>query len=209
MKAQVMLGVAAGTHFISQTVFALTDLIMYASDKYDLRGIKSFRGVMVDESRNRIVEEFLKTDAEWLFMFDTDVVFRADVIDKLLDMHKVMGTKVGSGWYNMQMSDGNVGSTIFTYSPDGTMSHRHVITEDSPPYFFADLGPSGAMLVHREVFEKMKASGLTHYFKYTHRDGSNVTFSEDVYFCNLVKEMGYKYSVCSDAYMLHHKIVAI
>lgn len=46
---------------------------------------KAHAGGLAD-GRNRMVRGFLEdTDAEWLFMVDTDMVFTADTVDRLLD----------------------------------------------------------------------------------------------------------------------------
>jgi GT2 family glycosyltransferase len=207
-KDRVLIGIATGPYVVAKFAFALTDLVTHPSEHYECCGIASYQSVMVDDARNKIVEDFLKTPCEWLLMLDTDTVFQAEVIDQLLEMHRTMGTKVGCGWYNILKAEGGVRPAIFEYSPDGLTSRCPIITPDSPAYFPADLGPSGAMLVHREVYEKIKATGETYYFKFAHL-GKGSTISEDVHFCKLIKKLGYKFMVCRDARMLHYKLLSI
>lgn len=207
-KEKVMLGIATGPFVVAKFAFSLVDLAVHPSDKYECAGIISYAGVMVDDSRNKIVEDFLRTPCEWLMMLDTDVVFQSNIIELLLEMHKKLGTKAGCGWYNILNEEGGVRPALFRYSEDKKTSKSPIMDSRAPQYFETDLGPSGAMLIHREVFEKIKATGEAYYFKFQHKGAGN-TVSEDVYFCDLIKKLGYKFVVCSAARMLHYKLLPI
>ena len=41
-------------------------------------------GPLVEEGRNLLVERFLATESDWLFMVDTDMTFRWDAVEQLL-----------------------------------------------------------------------------------------------------------------------------
>ena len=191
-----------GSHVVSQFAVSLADLTAYNSPNYEYCGIIPVYGTLIDDARNRIVQQFLMTDADWLMMFDTDVEFNIDTIDRLLDMHKKMNTKAGSGWYYIRAHQSKV-PTIFFFMEDDSMSRSIKIDENTPEHFLADAGPSGAMLIHREVFEAMRENN-ERYFKLTQKE--HYTETEDIHFCRLLKKYGYKFSVCRDAHFQHYKV---
>jgi len=64
---------------------SIARLCAYETAKQRLRSVARLQfGPLVCEGRNMLVEQFLQTEAEWLFMVDTDMVFDYDAVERLL-----------------------------------------------------------------------------------------------------------------------------
>ena len=185
------------------TPFALSlaELAAYQSPHYEYAGVVFIQGTLIDQSRNELVRQFLATDATHLLMLDTDLEFRFDLLDKLVAMNE----KAGCGWFNIRI--GRESRPALMRFEDEFHSTLIDVTTETPEYFSADMGPSGAMFMHREVFERMREGGEPYWFKFTHANG--LTMTEDVHFCQLLRQYGYRLMVCRDAQMRHWKVQAL
>lgn len=141
---------------------------------------------LITAARNVIVAQFLDSDATHLLMVDADIEFRASDVQRLIDFNHDVSVIP----YRKKKEE--VDFTIRWIDP------KHIDVKDG----FAKVatGPTGFMLIKREVFEKMKrAYPELHYyhgengyetensylfFDTLHdREETNLYFSEDFAFC--------------------------
>lgn len=151
----------------------------------------------VGRSRNRLTREFLESDCTHLLFIDSDLVFGGEQIQRIM-MHD--DPIVGGVYVKKQEGDPQIvcnGSDIPTEQRmDGLMEVKYVGT--------------GFIRVAREVFEKMidvyrdeieykcddnKAVTEWDFWRfgvYKYPDGSKRYLSEDWYFCQIAKDLGYQ-----------------
>ena len=167
-----------------------------------------FGNAMIYQSRNAIAAKFLETDAKWLFMMDDDIIpaigranwYRAWVAssrtaqEQPLQRH-VIHRLIGSG-------KSLVGGAYFGRQEGGKlMCSSEALSADAKTFADrvvpVDWVGTGAILVHRRVFEDMQAGFPDlrtsipempwNYFK-PGADGSG----EDVEFCRRAKACGHQ-----------------
>jgi hypothetical protein len=102
-----------------------------------------------DNNRNIVAHEFLKSDTEWLFWLDTDVVPPWQALKKLLDLKKTIAT----GLYYLK--DEATEPTIYTRQVTG----RYAVMQAWEPgeIMEVDSAGHGCLLVHRKVYEDIQA----------------------------------------------------
>lgn len=166
-----------------------------------------FGDAMVYHSRNTIAQKFLETDAKWLFMLDDDIIpaigraawYKAWVasartaLDMPLQRH-VLHRLIGAG-------KTLVGGAYFGRQEGGKLMCSNQSLESDARAFSDKVVPvdwvgTGAMLIHRRVFDDMRKSfpdlapsapGMPFdYFK----PGSNGA-GEDIEFCRRAKSCGH------------------
>ena len=149
----------------------------------------------VDLARNQIVKEFLKTDADFLFMIDDDVIPPRNALEKLLFDDK----DIVSGVYPAHTKDvdGRPQPPAPLAIRDGEPVHGSGLEK-------VDWGGAGCLLVKREVFEAIDKPWFE--FEFT-EDHSLMTVSEDVHFFNLAKAQGFEVWADFDVQCGHVKMV--
>lgn len=145
------------------------------------------------EARNKMVDEFLKLDAKYLFMVDTDMVFEPQDLRVLIehDAPVVSGACIN----NFNQLD------AFLETPAGIQQIMADPLPDSPRE--VDFVGSGFMLVKKEVFEKIGDQWFDHIVYGGRR------LSEDYSFCAKVKEAGFPILLDPSARIGHVKVVTI
>lgn len=164
----------------------------------ELRAVTGTGGVAIN--RNKVAARFLdETDAEWLFVVDTDMGFAADSVERLLESadpveRPVMGALCFSATREKVKGLGyaerfRIQPTVYTWidTPD-QVGVLPVL--DYPRDAVVQAGATGAacIVIHRDVLAKMRAryGGDCWYDPITHptgQDGRPRTFSEDLSFC--------------------------
>jgi len=142
----------------------------------------------IDVARNAIVDTALEQGAKYLFFLDDDVIcpkFSVLALGSILQTRP--DAMVASGIYvNKNMSADPV---IFKDGYPGSYLDWDVNQE-----FEVDMCGAGCMLINTEVFKYLEKP----YFQFTQeyeKVGDDIQLkgvSEDVYFCNKVKEAGFK-----------------
>ncbi len=115
----------------------------------ELVNIPPFESMMVDISRNHIVDTFLKSDAEWLKWIDADNVETMGSLRRLLDTQKTLVTGV---YVKRKMEKPE--PLVYLRTESG----RYNILENFTPgeILPIDAAGMGACLVHRSVFEDIR-----------------------------------------------------
>lgn len=195
--------------------------IMRDPDKrYYLRDIAGTMGIA--SARNRIATTFLdETDAEWLFMVDSDMGFEADTVDRLIESasvgeYEVMGalafalkrrlltpnplsvelTRLCPTIYQMAELENEAGFVpVFDYPRDEVIQ----------------VGGTGAacVVIHRGALVRIRALYGDRWFEpTTHPTGDHGkprTFSEDLSFCLRAQAAGAKVGVNTSVKTGHAK----
>lgn len=122
-------------------------------------------GVNISGPRNDLVRAFLNTDQEWLLMIDSDMVFPADTIDRLLEHADVENVPVlGALCFGQAKPEGGVPSpiavpTLYAWMRDETSNDLNMMRmNDYPDDTLIRVDATGAafLLVHREVFKHVR-----------------------------------------------------
>ena len=159
--------------------------------------------VNIGGPRNEVVRQFLATDAEWLWMLDTDAAFSHDLLHKLLDMadrdeYPIMGALA----YRLKSTgeDGPTGFPVREFVPvayqqikdeEGNwVGYRELVVHSGDGLLEVDATGCHCLLVHRDVFTKMDAPGPYPWFRETIL-ASGISAGEDITFCLAARDAGY------------------
>lgn len=134
----------------------------------------------VDRTRNVVVEKFLGTEAQYLWMIDDDVVppRKKELINRFLSWEY----PIVSGFYDR--FDGFVGvpQVYAKVEEERWMPMPRSAWPSKESVFRAAAAGAGCIRVHREVFEKMPYPWFE--FREGIRDGVRFRTSEDFIFCD-------------------------
>ena len=146
---QVVVGWLHNGHVVGDFCKSLVNLI--AASRQMIYGQIVQAGSSIVMGRNTVVEQFLGTEAEWLFMVDSDMTFEPDSLVRLLAAaDPKLRPVVGGLCFGMR--NGEVFPTIFA-ERDGEM----YVVKTWPENTVTKVSATGAafLLVHRSVFVKM------------------------------------------------------
>ena len=182
-------------------------------DKFTAAKIKStvqtFKCPYVSYGRNVLAAMFLETGYEYQLNVDADVEFEPDVIGRMLLSQKDFICVP----YRKKTQD-----NVIKYSVEFEDSQN--ITIDDKGLVELTKGPAGLTLVHRRVYEKLKkdhpklkikqkeiisedANKYFYNFWDTTFDKKGNWWGEDVNFCNLVRDAGFKFYGVADGHTTH------
>lgn len=147
----------------------------------------------LEEGRNQLVATFLdNTECEWLFMFDADMGFAPDTVDRFLAVADPETAPVVGGLAFAQKLTGlgpcqagrhRVDPTIYHWRDEGE-DVGFVAMRNYPTNTLVECQGTGAacLFVHRTAAEKVRAEYGDRWFdRVTHPKGQR--FSEDLSFC--------------------------
>ena len=169
--------------------------------------LHKYSSANISNARNAIVRSFLEqSDAEWLWMVDTDMHWLPDDLDELLKYASLERAPVLGGLcfgvedgvlfptlYDFEQRDGGVGTLRYNEFPENAVFQ---------------VGATGAafLLIHRKVLEAVrdKAFNPTYpWFQETELNGS--ACGEDVTFCIRAAMAGFPVHVHTGVEIGHHK----
>lgn len=130
-----------------------------------------------DVNRNIIVNKFLKSNCEYLWFIDSDMLIFDNILD-ILNSGKKIISPVNLIWQN------GLKTNIF----EEVLGHTKSLPINNIPILRkADNCGCGCIFIHREIFKKLKQP----YFKFgVKRDGITCE-SENMLFIDKVKKLGY------------------
>jgi len=177
---------------------------------------KTYNESLITRARNTLVNEFLKTDSDYLLFIDADHGFNPREILKMIEsdveligaiypMKNINWNRVVSAIdYGVKPEDLEKYTGFFSANLKSKDGEPITITLDKP--LQVDNVATGMMLIKREVFEKMipttesyassENNGLVnfsekHYdFFKTEIDEKGILLSEDYYFCKKWEDLG-------------------
>lgn len=172
------------------------------------------------QARNQVARYFLdETDADWLWMVDSDMGFQPDTIERLVAVADPVERPVVGGLcfgVNNIEPDGMGGLKIRPFptlyewvnKPDGTLGWK--VRRDYPPETLVQVGGTGAacLLVHRSALEKVRADAGDAWFdRAVLTDGTLV--GEDLSFCFRLAKMSIPLFIHTGVKTTHHKQIWI
>jgi hypothetical protein len=167
-------------------------------------------GPMIADGRNQIVQTFLShpKEPEWLLMVDTDMVFGADLADRLLEHADPEHSPIVGGLCFMGGRGAKVEPTLRVLVPDGEGGAEFSTMWDYPPDELVNVDATGAacLLIHRRVLHDLgERFGDTPYpwFAFTVHNGNKI--GEDVTFCLRARQAGYPIKVHTGIKVGHSK----
>lgn len=169
------------------------------------KDIRMARGLLnLDAERNALVRDaFAIPGMTHIFFLDTDVICESpedpnDAIHTLLRAMNQTGEAVVSGLYKTKQKDGFFNS--MWRSVPGTGGYSPIQSWDGN-WVFADTIGFGCVLVKREVFERVQYP----WFLWEEKDKP----SEDFYFCEKLRAMGYRIAVYTDVKCSHSGLLKV
>lgn len=138
-------------------------------------------GSVITVGRRALVEQFLKTDCDYLWWLDSDMKFPPDTAIKLMNRNKDI---VGCNYRRRRFPDASFVTLV------GELGNFKALetTDKSPPLELCDAIPHGCVLIKRRVYEKMAKP----YYVQEWRNDIDREISEDVYFSLKAKESGFE-----------------
>ena len=162
-----------------------------------ISGYFSSGGLYVAVNRNRVCEEFLKKDGEYLWFLDTDMVFGEEDLYKLLNLFRSNKMDIVSALYFGRMVSG-----VKTTQPVWLMEAQTGVYENVGHFGNGlqevDAIGMGCCLIKREVLEKLAETHTQDEWKWfghdrvQRTDGEWTHLGEDLTFCRRVKALGFK-----------------
>ena len=191
------------------TMLSIFQLIQHLGTSKVEVGINTMKSPLIHQARNYLTSVFLTTEYTHLLFIDSDVEFEPEAVVRMLVAKKdVVCTP-----YRVKSSD--VSKNIYTVE----------IKKDAP-LEAGDLieiigGPTGIMLIQREVFKKIiekfpelkiknsvfPKEGPDHQYYYNFFDfkfENGYSVGEDVSFCHLVLKAGFKLYANTASITKHH-----
>lgn len=186
-KPKILIGLPTmgNVHVLLLTVIARWIAEAATTGKYDLSLYPTMGVQPVDNARNHIVEEFLKTDCTHLFFIDSDTIPPMNAITKLLSADK----PIVSGLTPIVEHDADRKN-----DSNGFYRKYNVVgmNEKFVNEFIGLIPVKGAggacVLIKREVFEKIPPPWYR--FKYEDDNKKPIVIGEDIYFTAMAQSVG-------------------
>ena len=172
-------------------------------------GINTMKSPLIHQARNYLTSVFLDSDFTPLLFIDSDVEFEPEAILRMLVARK----DVICSPYRVKSMDVNQKIYTVELKKDARMEASDLIEITA--------GPTGIMLIHRDVFKKIiekfpdlkiknsvfPQPGPDHqyyynFFDFTFEDGYSA--GEDVSFCKLLQKTGFKLYANTASFTKHH-----
>lgn len=150
-----------------------------------IAGSRIRSGPRIARSRNKNVEAFLTSEAEWFWSIDSDMVWHPEALEQLLDVAHYKDRPIVAGWCYAEYQDGRIRPTLYRVTED-----RGIVSVEMPTDFGYDklvaVDATGAafMLIHRSVFEAIEKA---------HEGGPHVWYQETSY---LEQDVGEDITFC-------------
>lgn len=153
----------------------------------------------LDNARNTCVKDFLEDYYDYLLFIDNDIIPPSNALRELLAADKEIIAPLCFTW---KQDDKGNGFPL-------PVAHRYAENGEYKPYYGkgieeTDVITGGMFLVKREVYEKMDRP-----FAFTYHANGTVIYSEDFYFSQQAKRLGYKLYTHYDLLCKHYKNIDI
>lgn len=199
-KAKVSVGFLHPGHYAACFAESLTDLMFYDAATHG-RIVTHPHGKMgkqcgaagIVDGRNTLARVLLdETESDWLFMVDSDMDFRPDTVERLIEAAHAIDRPIVGGLAFAHKTDGKATGygiryrcqpTLYDWFEDDTRA-GFVPRFDYERNALVEVSATGAacLLIHRTAFEAIRAKyGDVWFDTIRHPKGAN--FSEDMSFC--------------------------
>ena len=199
MKPSIFIAMPCYDSVKINTMLSIFQLIQKLGQSKVEVGINTMKSPLIHQARNYLTSVFLTTSYSHMLFIDSDVEFgpeaglRMLVADKdiITTPYRVKDERLDTPRYTVKFPD----PKVIPILPGGLVE--------------IEAGPTGLMLIHRRVFEKIiknrpdlkiknkavPSPGASHEFYYNFFDfgfNDGYTFGEDVSFCKLARANGSK-----------------
>lgn len=141
---------------------------------------------LITSARNHLVKSFLKTDCDWLYFWDSDVVIRdLTFLDKLTETASSLNADIVGGAYRIK-HDREL-YAFGNYDSKGELINFKVGDLSGP--ILVDTLATGSMMISRKVLETIPAP----WFSFI--EEPDKTVPEDHNFCNIARAAGFRIAV--------------
>ena len=209
MKPSVMIAMPCYDSVKVSTMVAVIKVIQQLAKSGVAVGINTIKSPLIHQARNYLTSVFLNSDFTHLLFLDSDVDFEPEAVVRMLvakkdvicTPYRVKSMEVDKKMYTVELKK------------DARMEPGEIIEITA--------GPTGIMLIHRDVFKKIiekfpdlkiknpvfPEPGPDHqyyysFFDFTFEDGYST--GEDVSFCKLVQKVGFKLYANTASFTKHH-----
>lgn len=166
---------------------------------HQIGAVWNSRGSLIVQNRNKLMEQFIKSDLQWFLFLDTDIVFPDDTLDQLLAAALAEDAGVTAGIYWSILRGRLLPVWTSPQDDERGIPMAGVQIEDPAADQLVPLGSTGmgCTLIRRDVIEKMNEV----YSHDDHRwfghdlcriDNQPVRLGEDVTFCVRARQLGFK-----------------
>ena len=208
-KPSVMIAMPCYDSVKVSTMISIIKLVQQLAKSGVAVGINTMKSPLIHQARNYLTSVFLNSDFTHLLFVDSDVEFEPEAVLRMLVANKdVICTP-----YRVKSQD--VDQKTYT------VEIKKATRMEAGDIMEITAGPTGIMLIHRDVFKKIiekfpdlkiknsvfPKPGPDHkyyynFFDFTFEDGYSA--GEDVSFCKLVREVGVKLYANSASFTKHH-----
>lgn len=204
--------------------FMLSYLRMFTYDLgHNRRLVPSALGVrcgamQLVEARNRAMSYFIdNTEADWLFIVDTDMGFDKDIVDKLIETAEGFDQPVVVGALCFGIEEVNEDGcggwrirpfpTIFDWRENAEGSVGYISRQNYEKDVVTKVDATGAaaLLVPRSAAEKVRANYGPNWFDQVQVEPYDRVLSEDFSFCHRLANVGVPVYVNTGVKTTHHK----
>lgn len=178
---------------LMSAVMTTPEIGPYAAIKYATDGLPAARG--------KVVEQFLDSDAQWLWFVDTDMGFAPDALSRLLaSADPVERPIVGALCFaNRELDPDGMGGyrckavpTLYRWveRKDGTSGFSPVW--DYPRDSLVQVAATGSacLVIHRSVFERVRDQVGPNWYARMTNPATGQLIGEDMSFCARAAEVG-------------------
>jgi len=181
-------GTVPAPSFANFTMFLLNSLRNYPTN------VLMMESTMLAESRNKLFKQFLKGNADYCLLLDSDMLLPKDLIQKLLSYNKDV-----------------VSAMAFTRTVPPKPSIRkkekehYKAIEDYPKDELIEVDAVGpyCMLIKRNVIEKIKEKTGSVFFEFVRKPDGELK-GEDMFFCEKIINAGFKIHVATGIKLGHY-----
>lgn len=168
----------------------------------------TFRVAGVERARNQIVDYFLKGDFTHLFFVDSDTIPTPDALTRLLGHQKDIVSGMTPILKLTDKGEWETFDNCFVNAErdeKGKIIKTYIAKRNVGLVKIFRCG-TACLLIRRDVFEKIAKP----YFKFdSNEDGTQHKRSEDIYFCDSVREKGLEIYADTDVICQHAKDIII
>jgi GT2 family glycosyltransferase len=156
-------------------------------------------------ARNGIVRTFLKSaDSDWLWMIDTDMVFKPDALELLLEAADPVDRPIVGGLCFGKALDGFVYPTLYKLNDDeNAFQYMHDYDRDS--LVQVDATGAACLLMHRSALEKVREIYTEPMEWFQDIIWQGLDTGEDITFCLRLREVGVPVYVHTGVHIGHVK----
>lgn len=213
-RGKVVIGYVNGTEMSSHFHESVLGLVMYDINNHQrvVNGggrIQRYSSANISNARNGVVRQFLdETQAEWLWMIDTDMTFPPDVVERIVaEAHPEKAPIVGGLCFGVD--EGELFATLYDMVQETPEVPPHMVRYNTWPddtMFQVIATGAACLLVHRRVAEAIREKYPEPYPWFQEMNFGGQPMGEDITFCLRAGLCGFPIFVHTGVHIGHAKV---